>query len=347
MKNLLTIFLAGCIVLGPGIIPVLAQTGGQPGEFSRMGFSPRGMAMGNAMTAVDQEGSYGYYNPAMAAIPGETIQVDISTAALKFDRQLHMVTGHFQLPPMAGLSISIINARVGNIDGRTQSGYHTDFLSTAEYQMFGNFALRFSESIWAGIGIKYNLANYHTDVPSSSGVGIDFGVRAEIASGLVAGIAIKDLLSKNDIDTAELYSTDTAVDSGQPFPTRLLLGVSYEFTDKWLMSLDFEQRLHQAKQVRTVTEQNNGFDQTRIIRDDVNYSTQFIRAGSRYHLHERVTFRAGVQFNDMNEESSVLPSGGFSLHLPFDRFSPSIDYAFTREPNSISNMHVFSLRLNI
>lgn len=325
------------------ISPVLAQSG----SFSRLGFSPRGMAMGNAMTAVDHEGSYGYYNPAMAAKPSDVIQVDFSTAALQFDRRLNMINTHFQLPPMAGFSLSFLHAGVGNIDGRTLSGYHTEMLSTAEYQLTGNFGLRFNDSIWGGIGIKYNLTDYHPEIPLSSGIGIDIGIRATLTSKLTLGIAIKDLLSENNIDTSELYGTDPISNNSEVYPSRFLSGVAYTISDKWLVSLDFEQRIHSANQVRTISEVVNGFEQTRITRDDVRYSRQFLRLGNRYHIHERLTLRAGLQFHDLSEENSILPAAGFSLLLPFDRLSPSIDYAIMREPNQISNMHVFSLRLNI
>jgi hypothetical protein len=347
MKKPLTAIFVVFILLAPGIAPLLAQTGGQPGAFSRMGFSPRGMAMGNAMSAVHQEGSYAYYNPAMAAIPSDFIQADISSAALQFDRRLHMVTGHFQLPPMAGFSISLINARVGNIDGRSQSGYHTETLFTAEYQILGNFALRFKESIWAGIGIKYNLANYHTDIPTSSSIGLDLGVLAKFSSKLTGALAVKDLLSKNDIDTSSLYGTDTSTDRAQAYPVRILAGITYEILDSWLFSFDFEHRVQQLKQTETTVEEVNGFEQSRITRNDIHFSSQYLRAGTRYELHERITVRTGIQFQDIGEDIRILPSGGFSIHLPFDLLSPSIDYAFMREPNQISNMHVFSLRLNI
>jgi hypothetical protein len=46
---------------------MLAQFGGQPGAFSRMGFGARGTGMSNAMTAVSQGEVFGYYNPAEVA----------------------------------------------------------------------------------------------------------------------------------------------------------------------------------------------------------------------------------------------------------------------------------------
>lgn len=323
------------------------QTGGYAGEFTRMGFSPRGMAMGNAMTAVDHQGSYGYYNPALVASPSETIQLDFSSAVMRFDRKLHMVSAHFRLPPTAGFSISLLNARVNDIDGRNQSGFHTETLSTAEYQVIGNFGIRFSEKAWAGIGLKYNLANYHTDVPNSKNIGIDAGIRYALNHFFTLAAAVKDILSENDIDSAELYGTETSTDRSQPYPTRYLFGVAYEYSELLLLSLDFEHRSQNGSRALTESEIVNGFEQTRINREEITGTSQFIRMGTSYDMHERFTLRGGVQFTDIGAENVLLPSGGFSIHLPFDQFSPSIDYAFIPEPGRISTMHVFALRLNL
>jgi hypothetical protein len=328
-------------------IPAIGQTGGYAGEFTRLGFSPRGMAMGNAMTAVDQVGSYGYYNPALAASPGETVQLDISSAAMRFDRQLHMVSAHFRLPPTAGFSISLINSKVNDIDGRNQSGFHTETLSTAEYQLIGNFGIRFTDQAWAGIGLKYNLANYHADIPNSQNIGIDAGIRYGLTPFLTLAAAVKDLLSENDIDSAELYGTETSTDRSQQYPTRFLFGVAFEYSDHLLLSLDFEHRTQKGSRILTVSEVINGFERVRINREDITGRSQFIRLGTSYDLHDRFTLRGGMQISDVGAENLFLPSGGFSLHLPFDRFTPSVDYAFIPEPGKFSTMHVFALRLNL
>jgi hypothetical protein len=335
------------ILILASVSPAYAQIGGYSGEFSRMGFSPRGMAMGNAMTAVHHEGIYGYYNPALAAAPSENVQVDFSTAVMRFDRRLHMVTSHFRLPPMAGLSISLINAHVSDIDGRTQSGFHTETLTTAEFQLIGNFGLRFSERFWGGIGLKYNLADFHPEIPKSQTIGIDIGIRSRISTKLSFAIAMKDLLSKSNFDTSELYSIETARDRSQGYPLRYLIGFAWEHSDRLLVSLDAELRSQNGQRLLTNMEVINGFELVRTSREEFNEQAHFLRLGSSCDLHDRFTLRGGLQLNDIGSENLLLPSGGFSLHLPFDRFSPSIDYALIPEPNNISIMHVFALRLNI
>ncbi len=48
-----------------------AQLGGLPGAFARMGFSARGISMGNAMSSVTTGDVMGYYNPALSVSQNE------------------------------------------------------------------------------------------------------------------------------------------------------------------------------------------------------------------------------------------------------------------------------------
>jgi len=311
-----------------------------------MGFSPRGMAMGNALTAVESEGIYGYYNPALAAKPTESIQIDLSTAALRFDRQLHMIASHFRLPPSAGFSVSLINASVGNIDGRSQSGYHTEYLSTTELQLIGNFAIRFTEKFWGGIGLKYNFSNLHIDIPNSSTIGLDAGIRLQISNDLALAFTIKDLLSEQKFNTSDLYGAESA-DLTDRYPIRFHSGLSYNLAENWLFGLDYEVRFQSEYVLLNVRDDNSTTKTSGFTREKQYSQSRFLRVGSRFNIHERITIRGGVQYFNYDDTYIFQPSAGFSLHLPYDRFSPSIDYAILREPSLLSTMHVFAIRLNI
>lgn len=346
MKSYVTTTLFIIILVVP-FQTILAQNGGHAGSFSRMGFSPRGMAMGNAMSSVYQEGSYSYYNPALSAAPMKHTLFDLSTAALKFDRNLHMVTTHFQLPPSAGFSLYLMNARVGGIDGRTSSGYHTEMLSTNEFQLSGNFGLRFSEKIWGGVGVSYNLANFHSDVPNTTTIGIQVGILFKPTKNISISGVVKDLLASYDFDTSDLYNTERRTDTVFSFPTRIIGGVSAQITKNLLLSSDIELRLHsfQTKQLVFDNDEFGAVEQT--ITNNSTSSSTYVRTGLRHHLHERLTLRGGIQLNEVGKENILQPSAGFSIHLPYDRFSPTIDYAFMREPSQLSTMHVFAIRLHI
>lgn len=318
--------------IGPCLIFILllvplglwAQPSGFAGSFTRLGFGPRGMAMGNALSATGEEGIYSYYNPALAAQNISSVQVDLSTALMTFDRSLHSLNTSFSLPPDAGISIALHTAGVDNIDGRTSSGYFTEELSTHEYQLLTAFGIRFHKKVSAGVGIKLNLANYHSELSNAKGVGFDLGLLYHLRNTFSIGIAVQDLLASYGWNSAELYGGESGGDDTDNFPSRYTLGVANRFMPNMLFTATYGLMTH----------------------NDLVFH-QF-RLGGRWKVHERLSLRAGWQVDDIEQiQTSNRPSAGFSVHLPFDSLRPSVDYAFLLEPNKISSMHVFGLKLNL
>lgn len=307
-------------------IPLLAaaQPSGYAGSFSRLGFGPRGMAMGNALTASTSEGIYGYYNPALAAYAKSGGQVDISTSLMSFDRSLNSLNGTFKLPPSAGLHIALLNANVTDIDGRTASGYFTDELSTHEYQLLTSFGVNVNPKVAVGVGIKLNLADYHSDISNAKGVGFDLGIIYKFSELLSFGISAQDLLASYTWNSGELYGDESLGETTQDFPNRFNLGGSYKIKTEILIAMNY------------------GW----LVID--NDKIQQLKLGAAWAIHERISLRGGWQLDDLENISIAnRPSAGFSVHLPFDMLKPSIDYAFLLEPNQISSMHVFGVKLHL
>lgn len=298
----------------------MGQNGGSAGAFSRLGFGPRGMAMGNAMGSVSSDGIFAYYNPALAALTTKS-QIDLGTSAMSFDRTLNTASGVFRLPPTGGLSVSIINANVSNIDGRTSSGYHTDMLSTHEYQISAIMGQQLSSSISAGIGLKYYLSDLHNELPNAKTLGIDIGLLYTISDQLQVGATVRDLLASYNWNSGTLYGDDSSSQTNA-FPLQIQLGGSYQLFPELSVSMQGGQHLFKDKSVTN------------------------LQLGGRYNLHERFTLRGGLQVQNLSSIADTNQfSTGFSIHLPFDLLSPSIDYAFVQEPNNISYMHTFGIQL--
>ena len=339
--SLIIVFIIG---LAPSL--VLGQNGGFAGASHRLGFSARGMAMGNAMSAVTSEGSFAYYNPAQAAFFKQTKQTDLTVGALKFDRVFQSSGVQLQLPPTAGMSFSLLRSGVKDIDGRTVSGYPTGLFDINEYQLASNFGIRLSDSFNAGIGLKFSMADYHSELDNAITVGIDFGVLYHAGDHMNVSVAIKDLFANYSWNAQDLYGLDQGRDVVNNFPTRIIFGLAYE-ADKFTLSSDFEVQAYTSETESRQTFIDEGIPSTFISTDLINTSSTQFRMGASWRAHERLSLRAGWQLPETTEFQSWSLSSGFSIHLPFDVFSPSIDYAFVMEPYRISNMHVFSLRLNL
>jgi len=301
----------------------MAQPAGYAGSFSRIGFGPRGIAMGNAIMATANEGIYAYYNPAHAAYSKTGSQIDLSTSLMSFDRSLNSLNATFRLPPSAGLNISLLNANVEGIDGRTSSGYYTSELKTSEYQLMTSFGINLSPKIALGLGIKLNLADYHPEVSPAKGVGFDIGAIYMASENLSFGVTAQDLLATYSWNSAELYNEESLGETTERFPPRLNLGASYRFQSV-LAAASFGMLIHEREQF------------------------QQLKVGLSWPLHERISLRSGWQIDDIrNIAHSHRPGAGFSIHLPFDILKPSVDYAYIREPGGVSSMHVFGIRMNL
>lgn len=340
--------LIALLLLAVPVSDSLAQSGGFSGAFTRMGFGPRGMAMGNALGTVSQEGIYAHYNPALAAYTVGN-QIDMSTALMSFDRSLNAINATFPLPPNAGLNFGLINANVYDIDGRTSSGYHTDYLSTHEFQLFAAFGLNISPRVKVGASVKLHLASYHEEISNATGAGFDLGFIVEPTSSWRIGFAIQDLISEYNWDTTPLYGTLGGRSQNNPFPTRFRFSSSYLLSDlDLLLSSEYEIQLQNAEYQRTNIASGSVPPQNRTRLDDVTTSSQLFRIGAAWSAHERITLRGGWEVMDLEfvEETHKI-SAGFSVHLPYDALRPSIDYTFVREPLGIAGIHVLALRLSL
>lgn len=325
-----------------------AQNGGFSGAYTRMGFGPRGMAMGNALGTVTREGIYAHYNPALAAYSNGN-QIDLSTAIMDFDRSLHSLNVIFPLPPNAGLNIGLLNANVYNIDGRTTSGYHTEYLSTHEFQLFAAFGISISPRVKIGASAKLHLASYLDAIDNTTGAGFDIGMIMEPLRAWRIGFTIQDIISEYSWDTNDIYGTLGGRNRNDPLPVRFRFSSSYTIA-AWglLLSSEFEIQRQVSEYSRLQSHSTTLPPQNTRSTDKLNTSSHQFRFGAAWLAHERITLRGGWEVLDIDFISETHKiSTGFSVHLPFDALKPSVDYAFIREPVGIAGMHVLSLRLSL
>ncbi|MTI88012.1 MAG: hypothetical protein FH748_08595 [Balneolaceae bacterium] len=325
---------------------VLAQTGGFTGASLRMGYNARSLAMANAMTASTSEGTFVYYNPAHAALFSETNQADMTVGALSYDRIFQSAGASFQMPPSAGIAFSLLRTGVQDIDGRSQSGYHTGYFDASEYQLLTNFGIRFSSRLNGGIGIKFSIADYHQQLDNPVAVGIDLGFLFKASDQLNIGLAVQDLFASYSWNSKELYSLDQSQNVVNKFPARLKAGAAYH-NQQFTLSGELELLVTESELSEADVFVSRGRPTVLVDEETITNATAILRLGGSWYAHERFTLRGGWRLPDASNSDSWALSSGFSIHLPFDVFSPSIDYAFVMEPYRISNMHVFSLRLNI
>ena len=179
-----------------------AQLEGTAGAFSRMGFGARGMAMGNALSAVKTGENSGYYNPASVALLTQQT-VSLSYGILSLDRSLNTIFFSMPIDTNAGLAFGIINSGVSNIDGRDNDGYKTETYSTSENQFSLSFGLRIRK-ITIGLSTKIYYYSLFKEL-SSTNLGFDFGIIYPLTSQLTLAGTVKDANTKYRWETSKLY----------------------------------------------------------------------------------------------------------------------------------------------
>ncbi len=298
-----------------GLPDARAQMSGQPGAFSRMGFGARGMAMGNALSAVTTGDLVAYYNPAL--LPTATSRVaSAGFGILSLDRRLNFVSFNAALPPSAGVSLGLINAGVSEIDGRDSDGDPTGPLRTSENQLFLGFGIVVSPVVQIGVTLKLYYYQLYTDV-SSTTVGVDFGALVRITSELTAAVTIKDINSRYKWDTSPIFGQNGQT-SEDRFPLLYTAGVAYALPDG----------------IATVAAEIEAS----------NVSSLVVRTGVEVPIVPEFAVRAGVDRMDLKERGNgVRPGFGFSARTSFGSWAPALQYAYVLEPFSPAALHMISL----
>ncbi len=245
---LLSIF---CIFTGVRADP---GDGGYAGAFLRMGMGARAKSMGDALTAVPQDATAGFYNPALLPHLTER-QVMLSFGFLPLDRSVDYV-GYAQplqpkaddaegeQPLRAGFSVAWIHAGVDNIDGRDSAGNNIGDFSNSEHAFCLSFALSPAPFISIGIGGKvlYNrfpkIAQEDAAI-TSTGFGLDFGAYATPVKDVMVGLVVRDNMSKYTWNTDKLWERGTA--TTYKFPRVVRTGIAYRIPQQWLLlAVDYE-----------------------------------------------------------------------------------------------------------
>ncbi len=288
------------------------NTGAWAGSFSRMGFGPRGMAIGNAANAVAFGSMGSYYNPAAIAFTaGPTFEA--SVGLLSLDRSLNFAHFTTRIPPAAGFSFAVINAGVSNIDGRNRDGIHTRDLSTSENQFSFGFGLQFNDRLAAGLAIKLYYYSLFEDMSTTS-VGLDMGILYKLDRRITLAANVKDINSQYKWNSTEIYEQQGRTTTDK-FPVLFQFGGSYLTDDKTLL-------------VGIQGEYSNAY----------NF---IVRAGIEAFVTENIILRGGI--DNLLDDALSKPSLGIGIRYPVGDWLPSFNYTLVFEPNAPSSFHLLSI----
>lgn len=324
------------MVLSVGLIiaqPKVSKVNSSAGAFTRLGFGPRGIAMGNSLSAIKEGDLSSYYNPAVSVFQnGNVFQSGYSFLSL--DRKLNFVsfTRRFDFyskrdsavenrkpRTSAGVCVGLINSGVTNIDERDNQGFKKGTLSTSENQFYVALSIKFSEKIAAGFSTKFYYYKLYQDITSTS-LGFDLGLLYSYTKNIAFSAVLTDLNSKYKWDSSPLYDIDGAITENK-FPTGKKIGISY-YLDEY----------------KVLTAGEYYFD---------NFGTKMFRVGAEYSPLDDLFLRGGIDNYQLNNgDEPVKPSFGIGYSKAIASVVVGFDYAFMYEPYSAQDRHIIGAHIN-
>lgn len=159
--------------------------------FSRMGVGARALAMGGAYTAVANDATAGYWNPAaLAHLEGLSVSTMVA-ANMSIDRKYNYASVGYKFD-FGALGFSWLNAGTSEIPyGTGNAGSGTfDWNDHIFLFSYGNQMDKFF------VGFNFKVLYYKVDDVSNTGVGFDIGAKYAVADYAHLGIFAGDLGSK-------------------------------------------------------------------------------------------------------------------------------------------------------
>jgi hypothetical protein len=177
---------AGLIAAGSAAL----GAGGTPGEFLNYAIAPRSLAMGKAFTALSDDVTACYFNPAglfqLNAQEVLTAHSQLYGARLEY--------AGFALPTRAAgtFAVSLVNFGAEGIDSRTPENYREATYFFAENAFIAAYA--YSPWEYLGIGGNLKLITKNVSLYSGVGLGADVAAMLKLPRPFSFGVVVQNLI---------------------------------------------------------------------------------------------------------------------------------------------------------
>jgi hypothetical protein len=251
MKRQLAPLLITLLVLAAGAAPAWADSAGRAGAYLKMGVGARALGMGSAFTAVADDATAAFWNPAGLALL-ERHEASFMHANLTLDRKYNFFNYAHVLKGKDGKNRGVValshvrfgldgipETRISNdgVNPATDAGggytpganvYIFSYFDDTETSTFGTFARKLSEKFYGGVNLKRLRQDLFTN--SADSWGLDLGFLYEASDKARIGLSIRDLFEELKWDTASGHKDKV--------PVTTTAGVSYKARDNLTFAVD-------------------------------------------------------------------------------------------------------------
>lgn len=168
------------------------EDGGRPGAFLDFAAGARSMGMGRAYTAVAEDASANYWNPAgLAQIQRIDIVADYS--ALWEDSSFGVFNYAQPTVDHGTFGLGLVNLRSGNYDKRDDNGGAQGSFNTSELGILLSHGIDINDRLALGGTAKF--IQEKVDAFSGTGYGLDGGLMYRLRPNLQAGLTFRNILA--------------------------------------------------------------------------------------------------------------------------------------------------------
>jgi hypothetical protein len=303
---------------------VLAQTGdgGQPGATMRIGQGARALAMGSAFTAIADDASAIFFNPAGLAQIRKAGVAFAWRAMPLLDRKQGYASIAIPLREEATLGLAWVHSGVGDIVTRSGTGEAGEELSFSESFLSLAFAKQFGRVLSVGGNLHY-VHQSLLDVTANT-VGLSVGIHTrfdrlsrrpypDFLQRLTIAASVQHLGMTMRYDSGDYYTIrglGNGVTTAEQYPFVGRGALSYRLLGDRSLIVSVEGTHVQHQHIR-------GY------------------AGAEWTPDPRIMIRAGMAQTD--------PTFGIGIRQPWGNSRISLDYAFITSPVGESADHVLAL----
>lgn len=307
----------------------------------------RATSMGGAYTAIVNEPSGMFYNPAgLAFLPLEST-IASSITSLDLDRTHANMFWGKSINDHVGIGFGVNSFNSGVFQGRDALGRPTRQLQNWQYSITLGMAYK-QESISIGTNVKYLRNNLFGDEISGHGLAVDVGTRFDLYDLFSVGMSVQNLGS---IMIWEQYDTEPSQLELLPWSLRFGLGMEFGINDEYQT-----RRSEETGRLETIYKPATQY--VLVSLDFVQYQfdeSPTFQIGTEIVLEEHIAIRMGTAIYGYNNGSTqVFPGNHWGAGISFNPninalpFDLSLDYTVASEfiaQNGISHNIGFAIGL--
>lgn len=207
------------------------EDGGYAQSYLNRGIGARAISMGGAYTAIVNEPSAIYYNPAGVGYLSDEPIINSNVSSLSMNRTQSSLMYGQMLSDEIGIGFGLNSLSSGTFTARDITGRPTGQLSDLQYNFAIAMAYR-SESVSFGASAKYLKNNLQGANVFGTGYAVDIGTKINIADMFSFGASI------NNLSGMMFWNTDLVNKEVLPYTIRTGLGFEFGLNEETIETRD-------------------------------------------------------------------------------------------------------------